>query len=165
MAANLFSRLERFLEESQVMAAHWSIAQIDNHEWLIHSFTCSYGVRKQVRYTEVSWSEGNSLGGIYGFPWVLNRDGQENFFFTGRGRGLNLPGRGGEPLPIPGLESNIIFRIFQLTIIHTNVVDVGRGKKNEDIVLLLKAPAPPLEVPGASPLRSLGTNFETKFSN
>ena len=30
MAANLFSRLERFREESQVMAGHWSIAQ--NHE-------------------------------------------------------------------------------------------------------------------------------------
>ena len=26
MAANLFPRLERFREESQVMAAHWSIA-------------------------------------------------------------------------------------------------------------------------------------------
>ena len=29
MAANLFSRLERFREESQVMAAHWSIALKD----------------------------------------------------------------------------------------------------------------------------------------
>ena len=32
MAANLFSKLERFCEESQVMAAHWWIAQIDNHQ-------------------------------------------------------------------------------------------------------------------------------------
>ena len=30
----LISRLERFREESLVMAAHWSIAQIDNHELL-----------------------------------------------------------------------------------------------------------------------------------
>ena len=37
MAANLFSRLERFREESQVMAAHWSIAQIENGESLTHS--------------------------------------------------------------------------------------------------------------------------------
>ena len=29
MVANLFSRLERFHEESQVMAAYWSIALID----------------------------------------------------------------------------------------------------------------------------------------
>ena len=29
MAASLFSRLERFREESQVMAAHWSIALND----------------------------------------------------------------------------------------------------------------------------------------
>ena len=29
MAANLFSGLERFREESQVMAAHWSIALND----------------------------------------------------------------------------------------------------------------------------------------
>ena len=29
MAANLFSKLERFCEESQVMAGHWSIALND----------------------------------------------------------------------------------------------------------------------------------------
>ena len=34
MAADFFSRLERFCEESQVMAAYWSIAQINNHESL-----------------------------------------------------------------------------------------------------------------------------------
>ena len=39
MAANLFSRLERFREESQVMAAHWSITQIDDHESLSQSVT------------------------------------------------------------------------------------------------------------------------------
>ena len=32
MDANLFSRLERFREESQVMAAHWLITQIDNND-------------------------------------------------------------------------------------------------------------------------------------
>ena len=37
MAANLFSRLERFGEESQVTAAHWSIAQIYNHESVTQS--------------------------------------------------------------------------------------------------------------------------------
>ena len=37
----LISRLERFREESQVMAAHWSIAQIDNHQWLSHSVSHS----------------------------------------------------------------------------------------------------------------------------
>ena len=41
MAANLFSRLERFHEESQVMATHWSIAQIDNHESLSQSLSHS----------------------------------------------------------------------------------------------------------------------------
>ena len=40
MAANLFSILERFREESQLMAAHWPIAQIDNNELQVtHSFT------------------------------------------------------------------------------------------------------------------------------
>ena len=34
MAANLFSRLERFCEESQVMVAHWWIAQINNPQSL-----------------------------------------------------------------------------------------------------------------------------------
>ena len=44
MAANLFSRLEKFREESLVMAAHWSIAQIDNHESLSQSLSpiCRY---------------------------------------------------------------------------------------------------------------------------
>ena len=32
MVANLFSRLERFREESQVMAAHWLITQININE-------------------------------------------------------------------------------------------------------------------------------------
>ena len=36
MAADVFSRLERFCEESQVMTAHWSIAQIEYHESVIH---------------------------------------------------------------------------------------------------------------------------------
>ena len=40
MAANFFLRLGRFHdEESLVMAAHWSIPQIDNHESLTHSVT------------------------------------------------------------------------------------------------------------------------------
>ena len=41
MAAYLFSRLERFREESLVMVAHRSIAQIDNHESLTHPVTQS----------------------------------------------------------------------------------------------------------------------------
>ena len=36
MAANLFSRLERFCEESQVMAAHWSIA-LNDESWVSQS--------------------------------------------------------------------------------------------------------------------------------
>ena len=43
MAANFFSRLERFREESQVMAAHWSIAL--NDEWSVSqsvSYLCRY---------------------------------------------------------------------------------------------------------------------------
>ena len=39
MVANMLLRLEGFREESQVMAAHWSIAQIDNHESLSQSVT------------------------------------------------------------------------------------------------------------------------------
>ena len=40
MAANLFSRLERFREESQLMAPHWSIGQIHYHESQVtHSVT------------------------------------------------------------------------------------------------------------------------------
>ena len=45
MAANLFLRLERFRDESQVMATHWSIAQIENGESLSHS------IRPICRYT------------------------------------------------------------------------------------------------------------------
>ena len=43
MAANFFSRLERFREESQVMAAHWSIA-LNDESSVIHSVTdpCRY---------------------------------------------------------------------------------------------------------------------------
>ena len=43
MAANLFSRFERFREESQVMAAHWSIALNDVSsitQSVSHSVTC-----------------------------------------------------------------------------------------------------------------------------
>ena len=58
MTANLSSRLEWFLEESQVMAAHLSIAQIDNHQ----------SVSQSVRYVglELLWKpKKNQIGKIY----------------------------------------------------------------------------------------------------
>ena len=51
MAANLFSRLERFCGECQVMAAHWSIALNDECQSLNHSVShiCRYRAARAAK--------------------------------------------------------------------------------------------------------------------
>ena len=50
MAANMFSRLERFCEESQVMARHWSIA-LNDESSVTHSvsYLCRYRAARAAK--------------------------------------------------------------------------------------------------------------------
>ena len=53
MAANLFSRLERFREKSQVMGDHWSWSIALDDEWLLSTHSLSQTVSQSVTYVGI----------------------------------------------------------------------------------------------------------------
>ena len=89
MAAILFSRLERFCEESQGMAAHWSIAQIDNHQSVSHSvrYVCIellWQLKTWHIHTGSSRRKCKSIGGVrqFGTRTIWHQDSKSGHFGT-----------------------------------------------------------------------------------